>query len=374
MRTDRIDDLLIWPEAGGLRAAALRGGVVDDAMLAQDGAAAPGAIHRARVGQIKPEIKLGFLQLEGGMQVAANLGARGAKPGGLVTVQIVDPAGDDKLARATQRIALAGALCVAVIGGRGVTWSRQIAPQKRAELETGLPKAPEPIGVIVRRWAQDAAAAVLHAEAQQLLNQAQALRARAEATDQPRCLVPADAAQDLLREFAPFDPRQIICADTMLARRMQRAAQRFPGLEQRVTAVREGEQVADHHDAASQLARAAEQTIALADGGLMHIELTRALVAIDIDTASARGPDAIARTKQEALRAIARQLRLRDLLGRIVIDQLAPQGSSQPRQRPRLFADLEAELRLDRRVVRIAGFTPTGLLELVRSRGGDDAR
>jgi Rne/Rng family ribonuclease len=374
MQSDRIDELLVWPEEGGLRAVAIRNGAADDTLLAGDGADAPGAIHRARVGQTKPEINLGFLTLAGGTQAAVNLGRGAAKPGDLATVQLVEPPTGEKQARASLRITLPGALAVAVIAARGVTWSRQIAAQKREELAADLPKSPHGVGLIVRRWAQDARAAELHEEAQQLLARAQALLARADATDQPRCLAPADAAQLVLHEFAPFNPRAIVCADATLARRLRQAAggatERF---KERITAVREGEHVADQHDAGGQLAQAAETTIALDGGGRMHIEKTHALVAIDIDTAAARGREGLALTRRVALAELARQLRLRDLTGRIVIDQPAPPGQGGARERAKLFDRLNALFRRDRRVVRIAGFTPTGLLELVRSRGGDDA-
>jgi Ribonuclease G/E len=119
----------------------------------------------------------------------------------------------------------------------------------------------------------------------------------------------------------------------------------------------------------AEVAALAEPTVALAGGGALHIQPTRALVAIDIDTGSRTGErQGKTRAQQAGNRAmlpeLARQIRLRNLAGAILVDF----AGLSPKRRAALAPELAAALREDKLRPRLLGFTNLGLAEIVRPR------
>ena len=109
-------------------------------------------------------------------------------------------------------------------------------------------------------------------------------------------------------------------------------------------------------------------TIALAGGGAVHIEAARAAVLIDVDSGSPEGglPEQIGLAADlAAATAIARQIRLRNLGGGIIVDFI---GLDRPRLRQRVRAALGEALAPDPVPTQILGWTRLGHLELVRPR------
>ncbi len=129
----------------------------------------------------------------------------------------------------------------------------------------------------------------------------------------------------------------------------------------------EGEIIAG--DIEAQIRRVHEREIGLPSGGRLVFDVTEALVAIDVNSARAtQGADieeTALKTNLEAAGESARQLRLRDLSGLIVVDFIDMEEESHRRQVERLF---RAELRSDRARVRATDISPFGLMEISRQR------
>jgi ribonuclease G len=106
--------------------------------------------------------------------------------------------------------------------------------------------------------------------------------------------------------------------------------------------------------------------VPLPGGGRLLVHPTPALAAIDMDAgtaAGARGPSAVAAMNVAALPDLARQIRLRNLGGAILVDF----AGLSPKRRAALEAPLKAALAPDR-LARLVGFTRLGLAEIVRDR------
>ncbi|CAA6604089.1 putative Ribonuclease G and E [Rhodospirillaceae bacterium LM-1] len=117
--------------------------------------------------------------------------------------------------------------------------------------------------------------------------------------------------------------------------------------------------------AAEALEEALSPLVRLPSGGRLLIERTAALWAVDVDTGAQKGPDARFRANQEAAVELARQLRLRNLGGRILVD-----FAGLPRNRlGKIVSLLKDELARDEMKVHLGGATPLGLVELARERG-----
>jgi Ribonuclease G/E len=110
-----------------------------------------------------------------------------------------------------------------------------------------------------------------------------------------------------------------------------------------------------------EFAALAESAAPLPGGGVLHIQTTRALTALDVDSAGAG--DGLARFNEAALPEIARQIRLRNLSGAILLDV----AGLSAKRRQALLEPLRAALAPDR-LARLVGLTGLGLVEVVRDR------
>ena len=113
------------------------------------------------------------------------------------------------------------------------------------------------------------------------------------------------------------------------------------------------------------IAGALEKEITLKGGGRISIEETRACVAIDVDSGKDVGGGSLNRINEEAAYEIARQIRLRNLAGKIVIDFA---GHSEYRYIKPLLDILEEELSKDSIKSHVAGLSRAGLAEVIRVR------
>lgn len=343
-----IDELLLLD--GGKRAFAIRGGVVDDMAVFETGV---GAIHRGRVLRILPDIGAAFVEIGTGEPALLDLTKAKLTEGDLVTVQVVEPPRADKPARVTRRVALAERTVVMLPGDRSIQWSRSLDAKARARLTAKLPK-PDGCGWIVR------AAAALLPDA--IAREAALLRETAAALDappdRPGCIIPAEPIAEVIAAFAAGGVASIVIDDPIVAARvLGLARRRWPDLVARIAAAK-GERLGERHEIVDALASAAARVIDLACGGRVHFDPTTALMAIDVDTGAATA----ARANREALPVIARQMRLRDLGGMIVVDFAREEG------REEIMRRMAAVTAADRRAVQVLGFTRAGLFEMVRPR------
>ena len=181
----------------------------------------------------------------------------------------------------------------------------------------------------------------------------------------------ADAEAALLAVAPPGAPRLVArgpCAAQRLAARYPKAVIRASGagLMARLRAAL-GDRVQAQHGAVfdeaieGEFAALAESAVALPGGGVLHIQTTRALTALDVDSGGAG--DGLARFNETALPEIARQIRLRNLSGAVLLDV----AGLSPKRRQALLEPLRAALTPDR-LTRLVGLTGLGLFEMVRDR------
>ncbi len=114
-----------------------------------------------------------------------------------------------------------------------------------------------------------------------------------------------------------------------------------------------------------QIVEALQRTVVLKSGGRVHIEQTRACVAIDVDSGDNKAGGAVSRLNEEAAYEIARQIRLKNLSGKIIIDFA---GSSEYRFMRPVIEILETELADDVCRARVVGLSKAGNVEILRQR------
>ena len=125
----------------------------------------------------------------------------------------------------------------------------------------------------------------------------------------------------------------------------------------------------DLFDVENEVQRALERKVELKSGGYLIIDQTEAMTTVDINTGAFVGhrnlEETIFNTNIEATQAIARQLRLRNLGGIIILDFIDMKSAEHKR---RVFSSLEQALAKDRVKTHINDFSPLGLIEMTRKR------
>ncbi|MBJ7250017.1 MAG: ribonuclease E/G [Acetobacteraceae bacterium] len=180
-----------------------------------------------------------------------------------------------------------------------------------------------------------------------------------------------DAEATLIAAAPQGAPRLVArgpCAAQRLAARYPKAVLRVTGagLVARLRAAL-GDRVQAQHGAVfdeeieGDFTALSESAVALPGGGVLHIQTTRALTALDVDSGGAG--DGLARFNETALPEIARQIRLRNLSGAILLDV----AGLSAKRRQALLEPLRAALAPDR-LARLVGLTGLGLFEVVRDR------
>jgi Ribonuclease G/E len=194
----------------------------------------------------------------------------------------------------------------------------------------------------------------------------------AQAGKGPRLSAVLTEAEATLIAAAPAGAPRLVargaCAAQRLAARYPKAVLRVTGagLVARLRAAL-GDRVLAQHGAVfdeeieGEFAALAESAVPLSGGGVLHIQTTRALTALDVDSGGAG--DGLARFNETALPEIARQIRLRNLSGAILLDV----AGLSPKRRQALLEPLRAALAPDR-LARLVGLTGLGLVEMVRDR------
>ena len=143
------------------------------------------------------------------------------------------------------------------------------------------------------------------------------------------------------------------------------------GKENVEVVLNENEDLTQMHDIAGQIEEMKERKIWLKCGGFITIDKTEALTAIDINSGKFTGKknsskeNTIYKVNQEATVEIAKQLRLRNISGIIVIDYI---DMEEEKDRKNIMNLLEKELKKDRSKTQIMGFTKLDLLEMTRKK------
>lgn len=298
------------------------------------------------------------------------------KPGDEFLVQVTKGPVDAKGARATRRISLPSRNLVLMADGRGkVGVSKKLEDEEeRARLrELALKSKPEGFGMIVRTRAEGAEKKDFDADVRFLMKLWRSIQQRAKQEKAP-ALIYEDLTIvfEVLRDV--FDPNvnSFVVDDKVTYDKVLNLLNSLaPELRERVKLYREKEPIFSHYGIEQEIERALRRKVWLPKGGYIGIDSTEALTAIDVNTgkftSTRRLEETVLRTNLEAANEIARQLRLRDIGGIIVIDFI---DMDNPKHRRQVMAALKSALERDRMKTRIMHLTRLGLVEMTRKRTG----
>ena len=301
------------------------------------------------------------------------------KEGQEILVQIAKEPIAKKGARITSHIALPGRFLVYMPTVEHLGVSRKIdSDSERTRLRKLIQKihADEgsPVGgFIVRTAGVGASEEDLRADAAYLLRTWQDIRKNAEKS-KAAALVhrDLDLVQRILRDQLSEDFTAIrIDSEDEYQRVVEFVNRMQPRLVKRVKLYTRDEPILEAYSVQAEIDKAIRPRVWLRSGGYLVINQTEALVSIDVNTGkfvgrgATRLEDTITRTNMEAVEEIARQIRLRDLGGIIVLDLI---DMEERRNRQRVMQTLQEALRRDKSPTKVLSFNDFGLVIMTRKR------
>ncbi|MGH8140507.1 MAG: ribonuclease G [Steroidobacteraceae bacterium] len=296
-------------------------------------------------------------------------------PGDDILVQVIkDPLGT-KGARLTTFIALPSRYLVYMPRGEGIGVSARIDDeaerQRLKEAVASFIASDTAGGYILRTASQGVTVESLREDMLYLDKLWHHVRARAREA-QPGSIVHEDlplALRVLRDELSRGVSRVLVDSPREHADMVAFAAAFMPDAATRIELYAGPRPIFDLHGIEDEIAKALERKVTLKSGGHLVIDQTEAMTTIDVNTGAYVGhrnlEETIFRTNLEAAVAIARQLRLRNLGGIIIIDFIDMRDEPHRRQ---VLAALERALAGDRAQTHIVSLSPLGLVEMTRKR------
>ena len=298
--------------------------------------------------------------------------------GQTLTVQVIKDAIGTKGARLSMQVSIAGRMLVFLphddhIGISQKIGSQELREQLRARMTVLAGADPQNSGggFILRTNAEEASDAELADDIAYLRRTWALIRSRAHSLP-PGTLLHQDLtlAQRVLRDMA-VDATQTIRIDSHLQCDALKAFgdTYTPGTVAKLDLYRGERPIFDLFGIEEELARALARRVDLKSGGYLIIDQTEALTTVDVNTGGFVGArnfdDTIFKTNLESAGAIARQLRLRNLGGIIIVDFI---DMVREEHRTAVLAEFKKQLSRDRTKVSVSGFSQLGLVEMTRKR------
>ncbi len=297
-----------------------------------------------------------------------------------VLVQIMKEPTGNKGPRLTGNISLPGRYLVLMPSGKGVNLSRRIRDEdERNRLRAlGILIKPAGMGLLVRTEAEDVSEDAIIEDLDQLQKQWESVQFQAGSTRAPALLNrDDDFIQRVLRDVYSTDVNRIVVDSATGLKRVKQHLTNWSGnrLPQGVLVDqhREGNSVLEYFRVNAAIREALKPRVDLPSGGYIVIERTEALTVVDVNsgsfTRSATARETVLWTNCEAATEIARQLRLRNIAGVIIIDFIDMDAR---RDQLQVLEHFNKALKADKARPQIAQLTELGLVELTRKRMGQN--
>ena len=342
-----------------------------------------GDVYLCQVENILPSIEAAFVNVGSdkmGFLHAQDVAGKGAlqdklKPKQKLVVQVVKEPVGHKGPRVTTEISLPGRFLVLMPNEAGINVSKKITSSKeRARLKSlvNLLK-PVGVGVIVRTEAEGQTEADIQEDLEILLEKWNNIVTSAESMTPPSLLYrDQDLLYRVIREACNEETQEIIVDTGFAMNRVQNLLQNWHMNKNiNVTLYKGSEPLLVAMDIHKEIKAALQMKVNLPSGGYLFIQTTEALTVIDVNsgkfTNSATQDETILKTNIEAVHEIARQLRLRNIGGMIIIDFI---DMTNRIDKLTMMEELELAMEADKAKPQVGQLSDLGLVEMTRHRQG----
>lgn len=295
-------------------------------------------------------------------------------PGQELIVQVVKEERESKGATLTTYLSLPGRYTVLMPGSERGGVSRKIQDletRRRLKNLRDELQLPDGMGVIIRTAGLDRSMSELARDVSLQLKLWERIQEQAKDATCPTVLYrEGELASRVIRDYFTPEVMEIIVDDEPTFHRIRDfASQTMPRYRSRVKLYNHKDPIFSHYGLDEQVATTNLPEVSLPSGGSIVIEPLEALVAVDVNSGKATAGEGIEetayRTNLEAADEIARQLRLRDLGGLVVIDFI---DMNSPRHIQNVEKRVRQAVKLDKARVEVGGISKFGLLEMSRQR------
>jgi ribonuclease G len=290
-----------------------------------------------------------------------------------VLVQVTKESIGTKGPRVTQQLSLPGRFSVLMPGVDHIGVSRKIEDRsERSRLKQIINDLkPDAGGLIVRTAGEGKSQKEFSNDVRYLSRLWTKVERKAASVPAPNVVHrELDLTTGMIRDLFTADVDEVVIDDKTVHRDTMNYLKAIsPELRQRVRLYKGREPIFDYFGIESQIEKVFERKVWLKKGGYIVIDHTEALVSIDVNTGRFTGKrdqeETIFKTNMEAVREVARQLRLRDLGGIIVIDFIDMENEANRRT---VIEELRVQLRRDRSRTKAFAVSELGLVEMTRQR------
>jgi ribonuclease G len=295
------------------------------------------------------------------------------KKGQNILVQITKEPIEGKGVRVTSSISLPGRFCVLLPYDYKIGISKKITDFKERRRLKHIARSiiPKNCGLIIRTVAKDQPEELLREDLNHLVRTWNRIQQAAK-TEEPPALIHQDLSttESVIRDLLTPDVSKVFIDSKKLYRQIKNFVQDFqPELAEKIELYKSQQPIFEAFKIEEQIKTLMGRKVPLPSGGYLIIEHTEAMVVIDVNSGKyARNLEQelnSLKTDLEAAREIARQLRLRDIGGIIVVDFIDLEDE---RNKKKVYDELKKEFRKDRAKVSLLPMSDFGLVEITRQR------
>jgi len=295
------------------------------------------------------------------------------KKGQKILAQVSKEPMSTKGPRLTTHISLPGrnVVLLPTVTQRGLSRRIESAKERNRLHDIVKKTAPRNMGLIIRTAAENREHQEIEADIKLLVGQWRQVKRRAGNAKPPRLLHQGMGFLDsLIYDLFTANVEQLVVDDPDTRDAIRKDVKSLaPGLEERVRLHTDLMPIFEHYGLENKVEQIFRKKVWLKCGGYLIIEEMEALTAIDVNTGKYTGKrnmeDTIVRANLEAAKEVARQLRLRDIGGIIVIDFI---DMKKRENRDRVLQELKTYLRGDRARSQIMQSSRLGIVEMTRKR------
>ena len=290
------------------------------------------------------------------------------KPGQKLLVQIQKDSNDKKGARTSTHIKLTGKYVILMPNTNIVTISQKITDENEKErlLKLLKSKLPENTGAIIRTASEKKQEKEIIKDLEQLIKKWQKIKSKFDqTTNNPQLLYTSPSIIEKI--ILDMPENKISAIEVNDQKEYEEIKNILEELQENNIKLEIKQNLLEKYELEKQIEKAKQRKIWLNCGGFITIDSTEALVAIDVNSGKFTGKstleDTVYKVNYEATIEIAKQLRLRDIGGIIIIDYIDMKSEENKEKIEKL---LKETLKQDRAKTQVEGFTKLNLMELTR--------